>query len=99
MPTQIAELKRLFGEVDVEMDPAPFDNAEQIIKRAKGFDEVVVVAPLSVIQRLTELGVKPLYAIMEPTDKSRAEVTSSGRSYRFVKFKRIVGVKIEFEEI
>ena len=51
------------------------------------------------IQRLTELGIKPLWAEMKRVSKEEAETEVSGRYYRFIKFKRIKGIKIEFEEL
>ena len=102
LPSQISELKRIFGkDVEVVIDPQPFDNAEDIALRFKngGYDEMVVVAPLSVIQRLTELGIKPLWAEMKRVSKEEAETSVSGRYYKFIKFKRIKGIKIEFEEL
>ena len=102
LPSQLRELNRIFGEtVDVTVDPDPFSNAEDIVNRFKigNFDDIVVVAPLSVIQRLTELGIKPLWAEMKRVSKEEAETEVSGRYYRFIKFKRIKGIKIEFEEL
>ena len=73
--------------------------------KAAGADEVVVVAPLSVIQRLVELGLRPLWAEMEAIeaagelDPEREVDAPGGRRYRFRRFRRIVGVKIQFEEV
>jgi len=99
LKSQIAELQRIFGEVEVKQDIKPFDSAEEIVKRfAKGgYDEMVVVAPLSVIARLTELGIKPLYAQMQQVPAEEAEVEVTGRYYKFVGFKRIKAVKVEYE--
>lgn len=107
LPAQRRELERLFGSVEVQQDPRPFSNAEEIVERfwAAGANEMVVVAPLSVIQQLTELGVKPLWAEMEAIpaeeelDPEREVDAPGGRRYRFQRFRRIVGVKIEFEEL
>jgi hypothetical protein len=103
---QFSELERIFGPVQVEVDPRPFDSAEKIVERIKerGYDEVVVVAPLSVIQRLVDLGVRPLWAQMHVIDPPQVpdparEVCEKGRWYRFDRFRRIVGIKIEFEEL
>lgn len=101
LPSQIRELKRLFGEVEVVQDPNPFSSAEEIKKRFEegGYDDLVVVAPLSVIQRLTQLGIKPLWAEMRQVPVEEAEVVATGRGYRFERFRRIRAVKIEFEEL
>lgn len=102
LPTQVAELKRLFGDdVQIVTDPRPFDSAEDIVRRfrAAGGDEMVVVAPLSVLGRLCDLGIKPLWAEMEQVPPEQAEVTAAGRHYRFVRFRRVKRLVLEFEEV
>ncbi len=101
LPSQIAELRRLFGDVEIITDPNPFDSADDIIRRYQqsGADEILVVAPLSVIAQLTQKGIKPLWAEMEVVDKDKAEVEAAGRYYRFVRFRRIARVVMEFEDV
>lgn len=102
LPSQIAELKRLYGEnTEIVPDPNPFDNAEEIAERAKGYDDVVVVAPLSVIALLvTKYGVEPLWAEMQRvSDPAQAEVSLNGRHFRFKRFRRIVAVTITYEDV
>jgi hypothetical protein len=102
LASQIKELKRLFGdEVEIEQDPNPFSSADDIARRFResGADELVVVAPLSVIAELVKRGIKPLWAEMQQVDANEAETEAAGRYYKFVKFKRIVGVEIKFEEL
>jgi len=103
LPSQIAELRRLFGEdVVIEQDPKPFDSADDILNRFRqsGADELLIVAPLSVVAQIVQRGVKPLWAEMEVvSDPAKAEVEAAGRYYRFVRFRRIVGIEIKFEEV
>jgi len=103
LKSQISELKRLFGDdVEIIQDPKPFDNADDIINRfrASGADELLVVAPLSVVAQLVQRGIKPLWAEMEVVSSPEdAEVEVAGRYYRFVRFRRISGVEIKFEEV
>jgi len=99
---QIAELQRLFGEIEILRDVNPFFSAEEILRRFRegGYDEMVVVAPLSVIARLCELGLRPLWAEMEQVyERRQADVSAKGRHYRFVRFRRIKAVRLEFEEL
>lgn len=99
---QPAELRRLFGEVEIVHDSRSFASAEEIAKRYKegGYDDIVVVAPLSVIAKLCELGLRPLWSQMDQvgTDES-ADLVYRGRRYRFNRFRRIKAVKLEFEEV
>lgn len=102
LPSQKKELKRIFGEDTViVIDNRVFKNAREIKERLQEFkvDDIVVVAPLTVIKHLTEIGIKPLWAEMKTCNKREAETEANGRYYKFVKFRRIKRVKIEFEEL
>jgi len=103
LPSQEAELKRLFGDnVVIEQDPEPFSSVDDIISRflASGADELLVVAPLPIIAQLVQRGIKPLWAEMEAVSSpEEAETEASGRYYRFRRFRRIVGVEIKYEEV
>ncbi len=104
LPKQEAELRRLFGEIALDRDILPFENAEDIIRRVRegGYDEVVVVVPLWVLYRLCELNLqpRPLWAEMKEVKTRReADVVVKGRFYRFYRFRRVKRVTIEFEEL
>ena len=101
---QLQELQRLFGAVEVEQNPRPFSSAEEIEKRYKQgmYNDLVVVAPLSVIARLCELQLRPLWAEMEqlpPERREEAHLSYRGRHYRFAGFRRVQAVKVEFTEV
>ncbi|MFA6131985.1 MAG: hypothetical protein WC702_02880 [Patescibacteria group bacterium] len=103
LPSQLAALAAMFGtDVVVEKDPRPFDSAEIIVRRFRsgGFDDLVVVAPLSVIDHLVRNGVKPLWAEMvETRDRREAEIWFDRRrsGYYFDRFRRVKRVAVEFE--
>jgi len=102
LPSQLRELKRVFGEhTEIIQDPNPFSGADEIIARFRegGYNELVAVAPLSVIAQLTQRGIKPLWAEMKQVPIEEAEVVATGRGYRFMQFKRIKRVAMEFEEL
>ncbi len=102
LPVQIEWLDERFGGVEIHQDPNPFTNAQEILRRFRsaGYDDMVVVAPLSVIAKLCELGIKPLWAEMQEVyRKSEADLSYRGRLYRFVTFRRIKTVRMEFEEV
>jgi len=65
---QLDSLRRHFGDVEVHQDENPFSNAEQVLHHVKreGYDELVIVAPLSVIAKLCELGLRPSPLIGSP---------------------------------
>jgi len=102
--SQMKALQALYGaDVIVEQDPRPFDSAEVIVRRYKegGFRDIVVVAPLSVIAKMCELGVKPLWAeSVEETNEQKIEYRGArGKGFRFVGFKRVARVDLVFEEV
>ena len=93
LPLEIAELKRLFGEdASVATDVSPFISAEDIVERFRrgGYDEMVVVAPMSVIGRIVDEGVLPLWAEMKRVQRREdRDLEYNGRWYKFMGFKRV----------
>jgi len=85
---EIAELRRLFGGgVAVEDDSRPFSDGREILDRVAraGADDLLVVAPYSVMDQIVRGGRKPLWA----------KVVGG----RFVSLHRVQGVRIDFEEV
>lgn len=87
----------------VDTDPRPFDDAGQIVKRFRegGYDDIAVVAPLSVIAVMCEMGVKPLWAQgTKESDPSKIEYRGAReQGFRFVCFKRISRVELVLEAV
>ena len=101
LDSQLKELRRLFGQdTVVDLNTDAFSDADDIIARFKKgkYDEMLLIAPLSVCRIITDKGFKPLYSEMVQ-DKSNFELEVKGRRYRFVKFKRLESVKVEFSQI
>ena len=104
LPRQRAELARLFGDVVIEQDARSFDSAEDIAERFRqgGYDEIVVVAPMSVIARLIDLRLRPLWAEMTQVEVDEAEVTMGRvprlRHFRFSRFRRVMALRFDFED-
>jgi hypothetical protein len=101
LAVQIAELERMFGRIDVRQDVNPFNNAQEIKQRFErgGYDDLVVVAPLWLILKLTEFGIKPLWAEMLPVGKTEEyHICYNGRFYFFNRFRRIIRVEVVFED-
>ena len=100
---QMGALRRMFGsDVEVTEDPRPFDNAETIVWRVRegGYDDCIVVAPYSVLARMVDLGICPLWADAEQVhDQSRADWSVKDRMYRFLGFKRVKRLTLELEEL
>ena len=102
-PIQLNALRRLFGsDVEVTADPRPFDNAETITRRVRegGYDDCVVVAPYSVLDRMVALGLRPLWSEAEQVfDPALSDWSVKDRMYRFLRFKRVVRLVLELEEL
>jgi len=99
---QMGALKRMFGDdVAVTQDPRPFDNAETIVRRVRegGYDDVIVVAPYSVLARLVDLGLRPLWSAAEIVPPEQADWSVKGRHYRFIRFQRVKGLMLELESL
>ena len=99
---QMGALRRMFGkDVKVIEDSRPFDSAETIVRRIRqgGYDDCIVVAPYSVLTRMVDLGLRPLWSQAEIVDPSQADWNVRNRYYRFTKFRRVRRLVMEFEEL
>ena len=107
LDSQKAELERLFPGHTLIMEKRPFSSAEQIVRRYResGGDEMVVVAPWSVVRQIIRLGIKPIYAEMRPaTEEDHESMTISGparkrRYFKFVAFHYCTDVSLKLEPI
>lgn len=111
LPAQIKALEALYGSGTITFkDNKPFSNAQEIIQRFEQghFDEMVVVAPLSVIAQLTQRGITPLWAEMnevhdekfkEDSDVLIQEGRPTQRHMRFQRFRMVKRVALEFDEL
>ena len=109
LSNQIAELKRLFGEVEIDHQGRQMDDVNKIINyfRQSGAIEIVVVAPLSVIGKICESGIKPLWAEMAEVDPSDADLVIQKRrggrlvdvGYKFIRFRRVIRLNLEFGDL
>lgn len=99
---QMPALRRMFGEdAEVVEETRPFDSAEKIVARYREgrFDDIIVVAPLSVLAKMTELGVQPLWSEAVICPKGQHDWETNGRFYRFARFRRIRRLALEFDEL
>ena len=101
--SQIKALQELYGlNVLIEQERRPFDDARQIAQRYRqgAYDDMVIVAPLSVIAVLSKEGIKMLWSeVVEENRASKIEFYGArGQGFRFIRFRRIKRVAIEFED-
>lgn len=100
---QMGSLKRMFGEdVKVFEDHRVWNGAETIVSRIRegGYDDCIVVAPYSVLARMCDLGLRPLYSEAETvTDPRLSDWETKGRYYRFLGFKHVKRLVLELEDL
>jgi hypothetical protein len=107
LDSQRDELKKLYGkDCEIIIDLEPFRGVEDIADRIEvcAADDIVLMAPLSMMRKLLDLGIQPLYAEMRRTLLSRAEVIKTRRDgtrpgYEFVKFMRLTGIEVNYEDV
>lgn len=78
----------MYGDdVEIRSYSKVFKDVKEIIDYYKKnkFDDIVIVAPLSVIKRMCELGVEPLWAQMHKGS--------------FIEFKRIESIDIKYKKV
>ena len=100
---QMGALRRMYGaDVKVTADNRPFDSAKVIVRRVRegGYDDVIVVAPYSVLDRMCKLGLRPLWAEAEIVQhKSQSDWSVRNRHYRFAGFKRVQELRLVLEDL
>ncbi|MDP2668755.1 MAG: hypothetical protein Q8P07_02880 [bacterium] len=101
--SQIEALREMYGnDTAVEQEAKPFDDARQVARRFRegGYDDIVIVAPLSVTAVLCNEGIRMLWSeAVEENDPSKIEFHGArGQGFRFVRFRRIKRFAIEFED-
>lgn len=107
---EIAEMKKIFGnDVVVDMHGSgrgqrSYLSAKEIIKTFKDghYDELFMIAPLSVIQAVLSLSVQPLKARVEQIQSPNGhDFEYHGRYFKFLSpmFERVVEIKIVTENL
>lgn len=109
LPAQERELQRLFGRhMRIAWDPDVFCDAADIAARFQrsGAREMVIVAPLALVAKLLDLGLRPLWSDMREVDGDFAAghpdscvSAPRGRWFEFVRFRRLVGIEMTFEDL
>ncbi len=98
-------LQKIFGAdfmLEQMIGRDAYISAEKIVdymKRNK-FDEIVMVAPLSVMAKVVELGIYPIKAdVVEVKEEKEKTFTHNGRHYKFLKFVRVVKLNLVTEDL
>jgi hypothetical protein len=106
-PSQVRELDRLYPDHNFIVEGRPFSDAADIVRRFREVegDEMVVVAPWTVINEIVKQGIHPLVAKMERvscTSKEAEVVLGSGkkrRCQRFIRFERCDGFDMKLSPV
>jgi len=98
-------LQKIFGKDMVLIQRTGTDvymSAEKIVEmmRREKFDEIIMVAPFSVMAKVIELGVRPIKAdVIEVKDSHEATFSYNGRHYKFLKFVRVMRLELVTEDL
>jgi len=104
LPREVEALERAFGKVQILQYAGFVKDADHVVRLIHQYkaDEVVTILPLSIVMRLCEKGVRPLWpecVQMKDGEDYDFVDEGSGRKYRFVRFIRVRGVRIDGEPI
>ncbi|HPN96221.1 MAG TPA: hypothetical protein PLK35_00480 [Candidatus Moranbacteria bacterium] len=97
-PEQLADLKRIFGEVEVNQINQTINHASEIKADIEAADVIAIVAPLPLQQEFLQLsGVKPVIfcknaRIVDPVDNTKVTFQHTG-------WFRIKEIKVVFEPL
>jgi hypothetical protein len=102
-PSEWLALQEKFGiQSVIESDQRAFNDAKEIKKRLEqgNFDELVIVAPLSVIQELSREKINLYHSEMVvENDPNKVEYHGArGQGYRFERLRKIKGVALQFKD-
>jgi hypothetical protein len=108
LPAQRRELERLFPDHRLIIEADIYRSAEDIVERfnrLKG-NEMVVIAPLSLVGKLIDLGLRPLWAELREVDAAyaskhpdRCVPAPRGRFQEFTRFRRLIGIELKFGDL
>lgn len=104
LPIQRDALANIYGQVDIVQITDTWRGADDLIAAVRDYDDVVIVAPLSLIAEVVRRGLRPIRACMElmpsGTDyDGYRDVIEHGRHYRFAKFERIIAIDVRTEPL
>lgn len=99
---EFEELKRIFGEFQLFQYAEKVKDADHVLQLMKQYeaDEIVTILPLSIIMRLCEKGIKPLFPECKQVDEGYDFIDEgSGKKYKFIRFVRVKGVILDVEPL
>ena len=111
---QVEWLRNKLGKVNIveaEFDKCSwnkkFTGANEILKMfrerdkngIRKYDELFLVAPLSVMRVILQHGVQPIRTQLKKVDVSESNVTLKNGHYKFTEFKRVTAITIHQEDI
>jgi len=99
---EVEALEKAFGKVQILQYAGFIRDADHVIQLIQQYraDEVVTILPLSIVMRLCERGIRPLWPECVQVNNDYDFVDEgTGKKYKFVRFVRIKGVKLDTEPL
>jgi hypothetical protein len=90
LPSQRRALHQLLGDVQIDHYQLAFYDAKELLRRYRegGYDDLVVDASVSFVERVLQLGIRPIWPEMVEAPRLRAEVKHTTKGYNFARFWR-----------
>ncbi|MEM2100350.1 MAG: hypothetical protein QXP45_03310 [Thermoproteota archaeon] len=103
MPKEVEALEKVFGKVQIFQYASGVRDADHVLTLISQYkaDEIVTILPISIIMRLCERGVYPLWPECLQVNSNDYDFIDegSGRKYKFIRFVRVRGVRMIVEPL
>jgi len=93
LPKEVEALEKALGRIQILQYASSVRDADHVLRLIEQYkaDEIVTILPLSIIMRLCERGVNPLWPECVQVNGEEYDFIDegSGRKYKFVRFVRV----------
>lgn len=95
--SELVELYKMYPQAEVTYIKEKV-SAEFISEIGKNYDDIICIVPLSVLRKLVENGIHPLFPQTVEVNDDNYDFVYRGKKYKFVAFRRVKDVQLIFEE-
>jgi len=103
LPKEVEALEKALGRIQILQYASSVRDADHVLRLVEQYkaDEVVTILPLSIIMRLCERGLHPIWPECVQVENGEYDFIDegSGRKYKFTRFVRVREVKLVTEPL